>query len=114
MAAQLGFAVWLIDCSAAVSLHLQPTSRALLRAQASGQLAAVPRRLLANAAWMHPSFAHGANAFGSGGITAQQENMEDVIAAQIHSATRPGGGRRLLSASELLQPPLPTTREWIS
>jgi hypothetical protein len=52
---------------------------------------------------MHASFAHGAHAFGSGGITTQQEDMEDVIAAQVNSATnRPDAGRRLLSASELL------------
>lgn len=39
---------------------------------------------------------------GSSPITAQQESMEDAIAAQVDSANRRDGGRRLLSASELL------------
>lgn len=65
------------------------------------------RGLLSTAAWMHLSLAHGKNVdFANGGLTSQQENTEDSIAAEMMGASGRGSGRKVLFDQSLLRPSL--------
>lgn len=65
----------------------------------------IPRRLLSDRTWLHPTLAHGKSVdFNGGGLSSQQEDMQAAIesheaAAEAAAATPGGAGRRRLLAA---------------
>jgi hypothetical protein len=65
----------------------------------------IPRRLLSDGTWLHPTLAHGKSIdFNNGGLSSQQEDMQAAIesleaAAEAAAATPGGAGRRRLLAA---------------